>query len=91
MYIKTTYTGKLNGVFGIWCDFKPERAIISDEKQFLYAEYGKMLKHKITGEKSNYIMLSSDDTIDNYEEIEEERITPNDITQQNLSPLDSGQ
>lgn len=78
MEIKETFVGKLNGVFGVWCGFKPEKAVITDIKKILIADEGKILKHKETGELTNTVCLKNGDTEENYEEIEEE--VQNDIT-----------
>ncbi|MBR6127808.1 hypothetical protein IKQ21_09005, partial [bacterium] len=63
---------------------------IQQEIQVLYADSGKILKHKETGEENYSVLLENGDTEENYDEIEE-RNTPNDIIDENLPPLDSGQ
>jgi len=87
MYINKTYIGKLNGIFGVWCGFKPNNAIITQEKIILYADQGKTLRHKESGVENISVLLENGDTEENYEEIE--RNTPNDIINENLSALDS--
>ena len=90
MEIRTTYIG-INeiGIKGIWCGFIPSNVKVIEEKQVLYADTGKILRHKETGEKNHSVLLENGDSENNYEEIDE-RIYY-DITQQNLPPLDSGQ
>ena len=95
MKISKTYIGKFekNGKFipGIWCGEEPENAIILEVRDYLIPEENMILRHKETGILDNTVWLRDGDVEDNYEEIEEERITPNDIIKQNLSALDSGQ
>ena len=95
MEIKTTYFGKFkkNGkiISGIWCGERPEDAVISEERLILFPDEGKILRLKDTDITFPTVWLKDGDVEENYEEIEQERITPNDITQQNLPPLDSGQ
>ena len=93
MRIQITYFGKFekNGkiISGIWCGTRPEDATITEERNILIPDEGKILKHKETEITFNSIWLKEGDVAENYEEIEEERNTPNDITNENLSPLDS--
>ena len=94
METRTTYFGKFEKsgkiISGIWCGTKPEDATITEERNILFPEEGKKLKHKETEILFDTVWLRDGDVAENYEEIEE-RNTPNDITQQNLPPLDSGQ
>ncbi|MBO6273709.1 hypothetical protein J6O48_13170 [bacterium] len=93
MRIQITYFGKFekNGklVSGIWCGEKPENAIITEEREILFPYDGKILKHKETEITFSTVWLRDGDVAENYEEIEEERITPNDIINEDLSTLDS--
>ena len=95
MEIRTTYFGKFekNGkiISGIWCGTRPEDATITEERNILFPEEGKKLKHKETEILFDTVWLRDGDVEENYEEIEEERNTPNDIIDENLPPLDSGQ
>lgn len=76
-----TYIGKdKNGISGIWCGFKPDKAIIFEEKQILSADEGKILKNKKTNKIDYSVILENGDTEDNYEEIAE-RDYLNDITE----------
>ena len=73
MQIKITYVGTLNGINGIWCGFKPEGAIITEERPVLYAEAGYTLIRKSDEEKiGNSVWLRDGDTQDNYYEIEDD-------------------
>lgn len=69
MQIKTTYIGKLNGINGIWCDFKPEKAIIKEEYNILYPSPNKKLQNKQTKEIFSSVLLTDDDFKENYTEI----------------------
>lgn len=95
MKIIKTYIGKFakNGklIPGIWCGEEPENAIISEVRDYIIPEENMILRHKETGILENTVWLKDGDVEENYEEIEQERITPNDITNENLPPLDSGQ
>lgn len=92
METRTTYFGKFekNGkiISGIWCGTRPEDATITEERNILFPEEGKKLKHKETELLFDTVWLRDGDVAENYEEIEE-RNTPNDITNENLPPLDS--
>ena len=78
MEIRTTYIGtfqKNNRIIpGVWCGDKPENATIKEEKQILYPESGKVLRHKETQMIFTSVILTYDSP-DNYEEIEEREIT----------------
>ena len=66
-------------------DITPEQALEQGYKPLIQAE---------REENKEYAVSYSEDETAIYEhliEIEEERITPNDITNENLPPLDSGQ
>ena len=95
MRFQTTYFGKFekNGkiISGIWCGTRPEDATITEEREILFPDEGKKLKHTETELLFDTVWLRDGDVAENYEEIEKERITPNDITNENLPPLDSGQ
>lgn len=74
MEIRTTYIGKIlkNDKFvkGIWCGYKPENAIIEDEKKILYPDKNKLLRRKGTEVTFPYIRIFEDSTKDEFEEIE---------------------
>ena len=95
MKINNVYIGKFekNGklIPGIWCGEQPENAIISEIRNYLIPDENKILKHKETEILYDTVWLRDGDVEENYEEIEQERNTPNDIIDENLPPLDSGQ
>lgn len=67
---RTTYVGTLNGAKGLWCGFKPEGLEVEEEREVLYADEGKVLKNKKTGDISDAVWLKDGDVQENYEEIE---------------------
>ena len=72
MEIKITYIGIDNkGIQGIWCGFKPENVIITEERKVLYPEKGKILHQKNTENYLKSVWLQYGDTEENYEEIQE--------------------
>lgn len=81
MKIKITYVGTLNGIGGIWCGFKPEGVIVSEERQVLYPEEGSLLKRD--NETFECVWLKDNDTQENYTEVprpeEPEELTPKDL------------
>lgn len=67
MQIKITYVGTLNGINSIWCGFKPEGAIITEERPVLYADDGKVLIRKADNENvGSSIWLQGEDNESNY-------------------------
>ncbi len=71
MEIKTTYIGKNSkGVSGIWCGFKPEDAIITREYKILNPDVGNILKHKESGREYKKVILTNENEINDYEEID---------------------
>ena len=71
MQIRITYRGTLNNVRGLWCGFKPEGAIISEERPVLIPSEG-MVLHKIGTEEYSFGVWLKDSTIDDWEEITQE-------------------
>lgn len=69
MQIRITYVGTLNGVSGIWCGFKPEGAIIKEERPVLYPDSGYELEHIETKERFSAVWLKGDDVEENYIEV----------------------
>ena len=67
MYIKMTYIGTLNGIHGIWCGFKPEGAIITEEREVLYPEEGYLLERD--GRNFSCVWLKNGDVKENYIEV----------------------
>ena len=72
MQIKITYVGTLNGVHGMWCGFKPEGAIIEEERLVLYPVEGYELRNKISGEIVSAVWLHSAEQQEDWEEVEVE-------------------
>ena len=69
MFTTITYVGTLDGVAGIWCGFKPEGAIITEERTVLHAEKGYVL-YKGDKKIGTAVWLKDGDTQDNYTEKE---------------------
>lgn len=74
MEIRTTYIGTLNGVHGIWCGFKPKKAVIEEERLVLYPADGHELRNKISGEVESAVWIQSAGQQDDWEEIEIQEI-----------------
>ena len=72
MKIIKTYIGTLDGVNGIWCGFKPEGAIITEEKLALRSELGYKLKNKETEETCHSVIIQTPEEQNNWEEIKDE-------------------
>ena len=72
MYIKITYVGSLDGVAGIWCGFKPEGAIITEERPVLYPEKGYELERISDKERFSAVWLKDGDVQENYTEVQGE-------------------
>lgn len=72
MTIKITYVGTLNGVAGMWCGFRPEGAIITEERPVLYPEMGYELERISDGERFSAVWLEEGDSQENYKEVEVE-------------------
>ena len=72
MYTKITYIGTLNGIFEIWCGFKPEGAIITEERVVLYPEIGYELERISDGERFSAVWLKEEDSQENYKEVKAE-------------------
>lgn len=67
--------GTLDGVAGIWCGFKPEEAVIEEERQVLYPKEGCSLRRIATQEVFSAVWLKDEDRQENYEEIPMEHNT----------------
>ena len=78
MIFQTTYFGKFekNGkiISGISCGSRPEDATTTEEREILFPDEGKKLKHKETELLFDTVCLRDRDVAENYEEIEKERI-----------------
>ncbi len=68
MQIKTTYKGYINGVFGIFCGFKPVELDVTEEIPVYYPDENKVF------EKDNKtytsVILQDGESIDEYKETE---------------------
>lgn len=71
MEIRITYVGTLNGIRGMWCGFKPEGAIITEERTVLYPSEGKALKNTISGEIDSSVWLKSESLQTDWVEVDE--------------------
>ena len=78
MQIRITYVGTLNGVAGMWCGFKPEGAIITEERPVLYPESGYELEYIVSKEHFSAVWLKDGDSQENYIEVpyEEHKVIP---------------
>lgn len=70
MEIRKTYKGYCDGVFGIWCGFKPDNAQIEEETDVYYPDKGNVFKKD--GEIYTAVVLEDGETIDMYEETQED-------------------
>lgn len=72
MYKTITYIGTFDGINGMWCGFKPDGVIVTEEREVLHAkEDGYTLIRKSDGEDvSNSVWLKDGDYQDNYIEKE---------------------
>ena len=71
MKIKITYVGTINGISGLWCGFKPDNAVITEERPVLYADEGYTLIRKSDFEDvGSSVWIRDGDTADNYGEKE---------------------
>ncbi len=73
MEIRITYKGTLNGIKGIWCGFKPEGVVVEKEINILYPAKDMLLRKKGEEETYSSIILKVDDSMDNYEEVADDR------------------
>lgn len=72
MQIKITYKGYINGIYGIYCGFKPEGLEVTEEVNVYYPDEGKIFVKD--GEEYDCVVLQDGETIEDYQEvIKEER------------------
>lgn len=69
MTIRTTYIGTLNGIHGMWCGFRPDGAVIEEERLVLYPEADYDLRNKISGEIVSAVWIQSAEQQQDWEEI----------------------
>lgn len=70
----TTYVGILNGVNGLWCGFKPEGLEVTEEREVLHADEGKILINKKTYQKDYSVVLSEEVLEEDYDEINDNTV-----------------
>lgn len=68
MQIKTTYKGIKNGVYGIYCGFKPKGLKVQEEVPVYYADEGKVFVKD--GEEYDCVVLQEGESIDDYNEVD---------------------
>lgn len=73
METRITYKGTLNGVKGIWCGFKPDEAVIEQEFNILYPAKDMLLRRKGEEQTHHSIILTDGNSMDNYEEVADDR------------------
>ena len=69
MYTKTTYKGYINGVYGIYCGFKPDNLEVTEEVLVYYPDEGKVFTKD--GEIYSCVILQEGESINDYKEIDE--------------------
>jgi hypothetical protein len=67
MQIKITYKGYINGIYGIYCGFKPDGLDVKEEIPVYYPDKGKIFIKN--GEEFGAVILQEDENIEDYEEI----------------------
>lgn len=77
MQIKITYKGYLNGVYGIYCGFKPDGLEVTEEVPVYYPDEGKVFVKD--GEYYDCVILQDGESIDDYTEI----IDPEELDNEN--------
>lgn len=69
MQIKITYKGYINGVYGIYCGFKPEGLEVTEEVPVYYPDEGKIFIKD--GEYYSAVVLQEGESISDYQEVDE--------------------
>lgn len=67
MQIKITYKGYIDGVYGIYCGFKPEGLEVEEEIPVYYPDEGKIFVKD--GVEYTVVVLQDGETIEDYQEI----------------------
>lgn len=70
MEIKITYVGILNDINGVWCGFKPDGVVVTEERAVLYPKDGFELESIVNKERFSAVWLKDGDCEDNYVEVE---------------------
>lgn len=68
MQIKITYKGYINGIYGIYCGFKPDGLEVTEEVPVYYPDEGKVFVKD--GEYYDCVILQDSESIDDYTEVE---------------------
>lgn len=68
MEIKITYKGTKDGVYGIYCGFKPDGLEVEEEIPVYYPDEGKVFVKD--GEEYTCVVLQDGETIKDYTEVE---------------------
>ena len=82
MQTRTTYKGTLDGVYGVWCGFKPKKAKIEEEILVYYPESGKALKKD--DKFYDFVILKEGETIEEYVEVD----APEDVLEEGPEKID---
>lgn len=68
MQIKITYKGYINGIYGIYCGFKPDGLEVTEEVPVYYPDEGKVFVKN--GEYYSAVILNDSETIEDYTEVD---------------------
>lgn len=68
MEIKTTYKGYINGIYGIYCGFKPNGLDVEEEIPVYYPSEGKIFIKD--GEEFGAVVLQEGESIKDYTEVD---------------------
>jgi hypothetical protein len=68
MQIKITYKGYINGIYGIYCGFKPDGLEVTEKVPVYYPYEGKVFEKD--GEYYDCVILQDGESIDDYAEVE---------------------
>lgn len=68
MKFRKSYVGKLNGVWGVWCDQMPEGLELEKTNEFYVPDEGKIFKKG--DEYFDIIMVSEGENPEDYEEVD---------------------
>ena len=77
MQIKITYKGYINGIYGIYCGFKPEGLNVEQEVPVYYPDEGKVFIKD--NEEYTAVILQENETIEDYQEVTIEEENKDDI------------
>ena len=82
MGLKITYKGYMDGVYGIYCGFKPDGLEVEEETPVYYPDEGKIFVKD--GEEYSAVVLQEGESITDYQEvdIEDDRAEPEEEQEQ---------